>query len=112
MLCNYSYWQFTENSVKYYQTVFSQKNIGHLYSRYFAEHLNNSILLPTDVPNAGLMANSVDPDQMQRSVASDEGLHCLPRPVCKNTSDYYNNISTFFGLFNVFRYSVYSKHGL
>ena len=28
------------------------------------------------------MANSVDPDQMPRSAASDLGLHCLLRPVC------------------------------
>ena len=27
------------------------------------------------------MANSVDPDQMPHSVASDPGLHCLLRPV-------------------------------
>ena len=26
------------------------------------------------------MANSVDPDQMPHSVASDLSLHCLPRP--------------------------------
>ena len=31
------------------------------------------------------MANSADPDQMPRSVASDQGLHCLPRPVCPKT---------------------------
>ena len=28
-----------------------------------------------------LMANSVDPDQMLHSAASDLGLHCLLRPV-------------------------------
>ena len=28
------------------------------------------------------MANSVDPDQMPHSAASDLGLHCLQRPVC------------------------------
>ena len=28
------------------------------------------------------MANSVDPDQMPHSVASDLGLHCLQRPIC------------------------------
>ena len=35
------------------------------------------------------MANSVDPDQMPHSVASDLGLHCLLRPVCPITKDYY-----------------------
>ena len=30
------------------------------------------------------MANSVDPDQMPHSVASDLGLHCLQRPICHN----------------------------
>ena len=30
------------------------------------------------------MANSVDPDQMPHSAASDLGLHCLQRPVCPN----------------------------
>ena len=32
-------------------------------------------------------ANSVDPDQ---AAASGLGLHCLPRPVCPNTSDHYH----------------------
>ena len=31
--------------------------------------------------NAVCMANSVDPDQMPHSVASDLGLHCLQRPI-------------------------------
>ena len=31
------------------------------------------------------MANSVDPDQMPHSAASDLGLHCLQRPICPNT---------------------------
>ena len=35
------------------------------------------------------MANSVDPDQMPHNVASDLGLHCLLRPVCPNTKEYY-----------------------
>ena len=30
------------------------------------------------------MANSVDPDQTPRSVASDLGLHCLLRVICPN----------------------------
>ena len=35
------------------------------------------------------MANSVDPDQMSRNVASDLGLYGLLRPVCPNTWGYY-----------------------
>ena len=31
------------------------------------------------------MTNSVDPDQMLHSAASDLGLHCLQRPICPNT---------------------------
>ena len=38
------------------------------------------------------MANSVDPDQMPHSVASDLGLHCLLRPVYPNTKARYGNI--------------------
>ena len=34
---------------------------------------------------AVFMANSVDPDQMLHSAASDLGLHCLQRPNCPNT---------------------------
>ena len=34
------------------------------------------------------MANSVNPDQMLHSVASDLGLHCLQKPVCPNTYGY------------------------
>ena len=33
------------------------------------------------------MTNSVDPDQMPHSAASDLGLHCLQRPICPNTSN-------------------------
>ena len=28
------------------------------------------------------MANSVDPDQTPHNAASDQGLHCLQRPIC------------------------------
>ena len=38
------------------------------------------------------MANSVGPDQMPHSVASDQGLHCLLRPVCPNIKGYYGII--------------------
>ena len=34
--------------------------------------------------SAGCVANNVDPDQTKRYVASDLGLHCLLRPVCRN----------------------------
>ena len=34
---------------------------------------------------AGSVANSVDPDQMLHSAASDLGLHSLLRPVIPNT---------------------------
>ena len=37
------------------------------------------------------MANSVDIDQTQHSVASDLGLHCLQRLICPNTKGYYGN---------------------
>ena len=37
------------------------------------------------------MANSVDPDQMPHSVASELGLNCLLRPVCPNIFGYYGN---------------------
>ena len=33
------------------------------------------------------MVNSVDPDQMLQNAASDQGLHCLFRPVSSNTKD-------------------------
>ena len=35
------------------------------------------------------MVNSVDPDQMPHSVASDLSLHCLLRPVCPTNKGYY-----------------------
>ena len=38
---------------------------------------------------AGWMANSVDPDEAQYSAASPLGLHCLLRPVCRNTYEKY-----------------------
>ena len=36
-----------------------------------------------------MTANSVDPDQTPRPAASDQGLHCLPGPICPNTWDKY-----------------------
>ena len=38
------------------------------------------------------MANSVDPDQTPRSVASDLGLHCFLSPVFLNTQNKYANL--------------------
>ena len=35
------------------------------------------------------MANSVDPDQMPHSAASDLDLQCLLQPVCPNIKGYY-----------------------
>ena len=35
------------------------------------------------------MTVSVNPNQKQRSAASDLGLHCLHRPVCFNIYDHY-----------------------
>ena len=45
--------------------------------------LNESILLPVEVSKqtAGRVVNSVDPDEMLRSAASDQGLH-----VCSDMS--------------------------
>ena len=39
------------------------------------------------------MANSVDSDLTPRSAASDQGLHCLQRPICPNTLVYYGMYS-------------------
>ena len=39
------------------------------------------------------MANSVDPDQMLHSAASDLGLHCLLRYVCPNIDCCYGIMS-------------------
>ena len=38
------------------------------------------------------MANSVDPDQMPHSVASNLDLHCMQKPIYPNTSGYYGTI--------------------
>ena len=40
----------------------------------------------------GWVANRVDPDQTPRSAASDQGLHCLLRPVCPNMKNMYDNL--------------------
>ena len=40
---------------------------------------------------AGRVANSVSPDQVPRSAASDLYLQCLPRPACPKTKDEYGN---------------------
>ena len=37
------------------------------------------------------MANSVGPDEMQHSIISDLGLHCLLRPVCLNPYSKYGS---------------------
>ena len=49
-------------------------------------YLLKSIPLPFDVCKILLDEwQTVDPDQMLHSAASDLGLHCLFRPVCPNT---------------------------
>ena len=40
-----------------------------------------------------VLANSVDPDQMPHSVASDLGLHCLPKPICPSIWGYIGTIN-------------------
>ena len=58
---------------------------------YLPYYLNKFILQPVDVcKNAVWMANSVDPDQMPHTVASDQGLHCLLRLVCPNSWGKYS----------------------
>ena len=56
----------------------------HTYYVFLSIHAhpsNKSILLPgNDCKNAGLVANSIDPDQTPRPAASDQGLRCLLRP--------------------------------
>ena len=46
--------------------------------------------LVTLVQIAGCVANSVNPHPMPQNVASDQGLHCLLRPVCLNTGGKYS----------------------
>ena len=41
------------------------------------------------------MANSVDPDQIPHSVASDLGLHCLLSPICPSIQGNYCMASLF-----------------
>ena len=42
----------------------------------------NAVMHPEDIDG---MANSVDPDQTAPEEQSDQGLHCLLRPICPNT---------------------------
>ena len=46
---------------------------------------------------AGWVANSVDPDETPRSVASHLGLYCLLRPVCPNTYGKYGTWANIIG---------------
>ena len=39
------------------------------------------------------MTNSVNPDQMLHSAASDLGVHCLQRLICPNTEGYYSKFT-------------------
>ena len=41
------------------------------------------------------MANSVDPDQTAPKEQSNPGLHCLLRPVCPKTLNFYGMINLF-----------------
>ena len=45
------------------------------------------------------MSNSIDPDQMLHSAASDLGLHCLQWPSCPNILGYYGILSNSMILF-------------
>ena len=54
--------------------------------RLFKANFNVHLLVGV-TKTVGRVANSVDPDQTPRSVASDLGLLCLLRPICPNTLD-------------------------
>ena len=57
-----------------------------------ANKIHKTMLLPVNVSkSAGCVTNSGDPDQTPRSAASDQGLHCLLRPVFPNTYSKYGN---------------------
>ena len=63
-----------------------QRPVCHNTSGYYG----TPFILPVEVSKtAGLLANSVDPDEMPHSVVSDLGLHCLLRPVYPNSYIYY-----------------------
>ena len=57
------------------------------------------------IRNAGQVANTIDPDQLPHSAASDLGLCWLLRPVCLNTSGKYNTFIRIFH-FNLHNYAV------
>ena len=55
--------------------------------------------------------NSVDPDQMPHSVASDLGLHCLLRSVCPTTKDKYGDLdSLLILLFLIPKHMLFTNH--
>ena len=50
------------------------------------------LLLPCFIEMPVFTTNSVDPDQMPRSTASDLGLHCLPMSLLGDTRHKWVNI--------------------
>ena len=56
------------------------------------------------------MWNSADPDQMPHSVASDQGQHCLLRPICPNTYDIYGIFKSGDNLHEISGKSKYTYH--
>ena len=66
--------------------LLSEAMVYHKVTFYLILLFNKSILLSMNVCKvAGWVANSVDPDQMLHSAASDLGLHYLLKPAFLNT---------------------------
>ena len=53
------------------------------------------LLLPCFIKMPVLNANSVDPDQTPRFVASDQGLHCLPMSLLWDVRHEWVNLDLF-----------------
>ena len=62
----------TPYSTPTYTTYSKESNFNFRYVRL------GDLDVPLETKMAELFANSVDPDQMLHSAASDLGLHCLP----------------------------------
>ena len=87
-------------------------NVLNIYPKYSDTstpyHTYSKIYYLMCLKIAGLVANSIDPDEMPHSAASHLGLHCLLRPVCPNTHCKYGIHQYFWQ--NGTQISLFLKH--
>ena len=85
-------WELTSSTYRIYPKYSDTSTPYHICTKIWTSTIHYPMLC---LKIAGWVANSVDPDETSRSVASHLGLYCLLRPVCPNIYGKYGNTTKY-----------------